>query len=108
MRWRTFWLFVLGLGSIDALALGGWTVIGWGLRGSAHDGTPEADVLMGQGMIVGLLSAAALAHVALGLWGVLKQRSDAWIASIAVAVLVPITLPIGILVVGGGLRLLFG
>lgn len=109
MRWIHFWRAIGVLGLLDAIALGMWTVLGWGLRGMRYEeGRPTTEDEVSQALIVIGLSVAFVAHVALAGYGVARGRRELWAASLGAAVMVPITLPVGVILVGGALRLFFG
>lgn len=103
------WRFAGALAVLDALALGTWTVLVWGLRGSSHEeGRPNGEDVLSLNAIYVLLAAMVVAHVAVAAWGIAKDRRDAWIGSLAAVAAMPVTMPIGVIVVGGLLRLFYG
>jgi hypothetical protein len=106
MRWIHFWRIMGVLALLDAIALGMWTVLGVGLRGTSYEeGSAEDEGA--QALIVIGLSVALIAHIAVAAYGVMRGKREPWAASLGAAVMVPITLPVGIIVVGTAARLWF-
>lgn len=108
LRWKDLWLIALALTALDGLALGLWTLLGWGLRGASHDGRPAADVDLELALMWSGVAVAGLAHLAVWIWGIAKKRPEGWIGSLAGLAALPISYPLGLLAVGAGARLVFG
>lgn len=111
MWWIHLWRFA---GALDALALGAWTVLGrtaaeGGLRGSSYEqGRPTSEDVLSLNAILALLATMVVAHVGVAAWGLAKGRRDAWVGSLVAVAAMPITMSLGVIAVGGMLRLIYG
>ncbi len=109
VRWIHFWRWLAVLASIDAIVLGMWTVLSWGLRGMAYEeGRPTPEDELSQLLIAVGFVVALAAHVGAAAYGVMQGKREPWAASLGAAVMVPVTLPVGVILVGAAARLYFG